>query len=177
MSTTTTNPTNFDVLKDQLFITYSEATERRSSGNLLAATLRSLWMWFKLFLIVLVMFLYAFVFLSDLAKLLRPVAHADKSTIGSAISVDRTRERFDSTLEFSSVLYDTVGDYVSSKTAADDTPDATLSARDALIASVDAAFALLEPVERTRLKLEIGNLLAADDKLDFYVLAASKLGL
>lgn len=168
------NPSNFDVLKNQLFISAAEASERRSSGNLLLATLGSTWMWIKVFAILLVMALYAFVYISDLFKLFRPVNHADKANIGSVLSVEQTRKRFDATVETSILSYDVLSEYVKSKDT-DDVPAAGRSDRQKLIDSVDAAFDALTSVERTRITLQITAEMTADASLDFYTLAASKL--
>lgn len=174
-TTTTTNPTTFDVLKDQFMITAAEAEEIKIDGNIIGGTIKGLWILLKLLSIGVVMLLVSFIVVMNLSLRLRPMAHAHKSNIGSILSAKQAVKRWESTAEAGRATIDWSKEYVQSKE--DTNPAVPTSDRAILIKSVDDAFAALTPSARATMKMAIVTALAADDSLDFYDVAKTKLGL
>lgn len=173
--TNQTNPTTLDVLKNQFLLTTAEVEEIQIDGNIIGGTFKALWILIKLLAIVVVMLAVSFIVIVNWSLYLRPVAHAHKAKLGSIISSKQSIKRWEDTYESGRVVIDFTKEYISSKEDVD--PAVPTSARQALIHSVDAAFALLSPEDRTAKKLEILSELATTTDGDFYDIAKTKLGL
>lgn len=109
MSSSTTAPSVLDLLASAFVLSSTEAESLHISGGLISATVRSAWVWFKFFVAVLRIALVAFVWGTNKAMRLKPVARAaSESFFSDTLSATEGLSDLDRAWELSKDLKSTL---------------------------------------------------------------------